>query len=621
MVMNPASEVGGGASMRTRSRWLCKFLIASVVLGYALLAYYCCYERYMSEVYFALATAAAALSIPALALMLKPPRDEGWMPKMSLGMTAYALPAVIFTCASLEIWSLGHLGILSVIALMAAFTASALSDSSSSASVAMALSLTAVIVVLHGVYPPSFGADTWRDATQAAQIVERGGLRGLTVVHEAYPLPAVSILYAVHSMVSGLSTPWSSSVIGLAYTPLLAIWAQVLSRRVGAEPSHTASLLALTTPFLALWSVWFIPQAYSLLMALPLLFLDLNPIIVVILVVALALGHGAVALWTVAVLALLFIVKRASRARSKILESVEVKLFVALVIISFVALTALSAALQGALSGVLEVPRALLKGERIVTTTAPVQVPAIASLGIVPVAVLAVLGLVLLVEVEDVARRLLALVSLAGLGMGYVGAVVFPALDLQRYLGVQSAAVLAVLSPRALRALRRRGRAGSLYAILLLLVAVASFGFAGTLMPENPYTANLHSYWSISGLVTYGEAQELKDVAPLLCCNDYLVDWRAGAYIAYEYLWVQPLFRGFYNPKTNSSFTFAGSYGLVVTPEHFKQFNGILILRESASKYMFKALDPQTVDYVRREVAGGTAAVYYFGKRILIVSF
>jgi len=512
---------------------------------------------------------------------------------------------------------------------MAVLVALAFSDSSSSASVAMALSLTALIIALYGIYSPSFGCDTWRDASQAAQIIERGGLSGLTIFHEAYPLPVVSILYAVHSVTSGLSTPWSSSVIGLAYLLSLATWTHVLARRIGAERTHVAPLLALTTPFLVLWSVWFIPQAYSLLMALPLLFLDLNPMIIVILAIALVLGHGGVALWTIALLVLLAIAKRVLRARSQMLKSVEVKLVVALpLIVSFTACTTLSTALQGALLSVLEVPRALLRWEGPPVATALSQAtlfraPAIALLGIVPVAVLVALGLVSLVEDEDLAARLLALVSLAGLGMGYVGVVVFPTdlPSLPRYLGVQSATTLAVLSPRAVRALAKRGRKGSLYAILLPLLAITSFGFAGTLMPENPYTANPYAWWSIRGLVTYGEAHELKDVAPLLRYNDYLVDWRAGSYLMYEYLWVQPLYRGFYSAEVNSSFTFAGAYRLLVTPEYLEQFNGTLILRGSASKSMFEAFAPGTADYIRRKVIEGTAAVYYSGKHILVISW
>jgi hypothetical protein len=52
------------------------FLIASKALGYALLGYYYCEHR-MSTNQFASVTMVVALSIPALVLLLKPPRDEG----------------------------------------------------------------------------------------------------------------------------------------------------------------------------------------------------------------------------------------------------------------------------------------------------------------------------------------------------------------------------------------------------------------------------------------------------------------------------------------------------------------------------------------------------------------
>jgi len=374
---------------------------------------------------------------------------------------------------------------------------------------------------------------------------------------------------------------------------LLALWTQVLTKRVGTERPHVSSLLTLTTPLAVLWSVCFIPQAYSLLMALPLLFLDLNPIIIVVLVGALILGHEAVALWTIAVLALLTIVKWALRARSQAFRFIEAKLTITLSLFALYTLhTTLSAVLRRDLPRVVEVPQILLKEEKILVATPPIQIPPIAVLALVPVAVLVVLGFVALVEERNAMAWLLAFVSLAGLGVAYIGAVTYPALALPRYLGLQSTVVLAILSPRALRALRRRGRAGSLYAILLLLLAITSFGFAGTLMPENPYTANSYTAWSVYGLVTYGEARELKDVAPFLCCNDYLVDWRAGAYIIYEYLWVQPLYRGLYNPETNSSFTLAGSGGLQVTSDYLEHFDGIWIFRTSASR-MSEAYSPQ----------------------------
>jgi len=47
-------------------------------------------------------------------------------------------------------------------------------------------------------------------------------------------------------------------------------------------------------------------------------------------------------------------------------------------------------------------------------------------------------------------------------------------------------------------------------------------------MPENPYTANPYAAWPISGFPTRNKAKEIKRLATILCCNEYLIDWRAG---------------------------------------------------------------------------------------------
>jgi hypothetical protein len=187
-----------------------------------------------------------------------------------------------------------------------------------------------------------------------------------------------------------------------------------------------------------------------------------------------------------------------------------------------------------------------------------------------------------MLEDNDILLRLLALISLAGLAVAYVGAVAFPALDLPRYLGLGLIILLAMLSPQTFESLTRRGKLGAGYAYALLLLAILSFGFAGTLMPENPYTANRYSPWSISGLITYSEAQELRSVAPLLCCNNFLIDWRAGDFLASIYLWIHPEYRGFHIIDSRNRFIFAGSYGLLVTSEYLNNFNGIWILRKNA---------------------------------------
>jgi len=383
-------------------------------------------------------------------------------------------------------------------------------------------------------------------------------------------------------MVAGLDTLWSSSVLGLLYLLLLALWIYILARRTGARHPHVAVILALTTPLVVVWSVCFIPQVYSLLAALPVLLLDFHPIAFIVLALALVLGHGGLALWALTILVLLALTKRILRVRVP-LNLVEVRLaIVTLIFTLYTAYTPLSMILRDATSGIIKALVAFLSGERVLEATAPIQTPPVAVLGVIPVIVLVVLGLVVLVEDGDAVRRLLAFTSLVGLGVAHVGAVAYPALDLPKYLGLGSTVMLIILSPQAVQTLTKRGRIATYYALSIILLAVISFGFAGTLMPENPYTANPYATWSISGLLTYDEAQELTNVASMLCCNNYLIDWRAGVYLSYKYLWIETWFIGFYNLETQSFFIFGGGYGLWITPEYLGKFTGMLIFRETS---------------------------------------
>jgi hypothetical protein len=137
-------------------------------------------------------------------------------------------------------------------------------------------------------------------------------------------------------------------------------------------------------------------------------------------------------------------------------------------------------------------------------------------------------------------------------------------------------------------------------------------------MPENPYTANPYATWSISGLITYNEAQELDNIAFKLCCNNYLVDWRSGSYIGYKYLWIQPLSKGFYNPETQGFFTYAGSYGLLVTPEYLTNFNGVLIFRQS-SLNMLEAYSPGTNVFLNNII--DKVSMLYMSSQIRVILF
>jgi len=594
------------------TKWLYKFLIIGVISGYVLLIYGY-YKHYLSLNMFIPVSVAAVLYTSALVLLLKPIYRKKDLSKINLSKFVYILPYIIFLCALAEIQYYGHLGILTVIALITIFITLPFSNSSTSATLIAVLSLAEIISVLYSAYTPSFGNDAWRDTAQATQIIERGGLRDLTILHSAYPFPVVSLLYAIHSTMTGLSTLWSSSVIGLLYLLLLALWIHILASRVNTEHSHIATVLALTTPLIVIWSVAFIPQAYSLLMALPLIFLNLNPAIIIILSIALALGHGGMALWALLILTLLTLSKRIFGSRSRVINMIEVKLVITLLPFIPVAIfTPLSMGLSGGLSAIINTLLIFPRGENVAATSASVslQPSAILVLGIIPVTVLATLGLVALLESEDVAMRILALISLAGLVVGYAGAVVFPVAELERYAGLPSAVILAIVSPQAMQVLTRRGCGGTIYALSLILLSIASFGFAGTLMPENPYTANLHTPWSITGLVNYSESAQLDSMSSFLGPGLYLTDWRTGTYLFYRYLWIEPLYRGF--KYDGIEFLYGGSYRFYVTSAYLQDFKGYLLLR-------LKALDIRVYEPgILNIIATNNDAILYNSGNIIL---
>ena len=300
------------------SKFLHVLIMIGIVSGYIFLSYFY-YKSYLSNNQFVSATIVVILSIPALVILYRSAGHRITMfSKADLGDLTYVLPYLVFLSSVVELRIFGHLGIFSIIALISVFIAVLFSKSSLRTALTGVLTLVMIITVLYGVYTPSFGNDTWRDAIQATQIIERGGLKDLTVIHVAYPFPLVSILYAVYSMIIGLNTLWSSSFIGITYLLLLATWIYIFVKKYGSSHSHIAVILAMTTPLVVLWSVWFIPQTYSLLAAVPLIFLELHPIVIIIYVSALVMGHGGMALRII-------LTNRYSRESIKILNTLTNK--------------------------------------------------------------------------------------------------------------------------------------------------------------------------------------------------------------------------------------------------------------------------------------------------------
>ena len=186
--------------------------------------------------------------------------------------------------------------------------------------------LIALLTCVHyGIYTPSFGIDTWRDSTQALQIIERGGIRDLTIEQLGYPLPVVSVLYAMHSIITGADTLWTSSIIDLLYLKPVSVMVYMISRRYNVGYFHISAVLLFSTPLVVVWSVWFIPQVYSLLATLPVLLLNLHPAVLVVLIPALVLEHGGLASWTLLILSAPVLIKRVLRIGVTI-NSIKVRL-------------------------------------------------------------------------------------------------------------------------------------------------------------------------------------------------------------------------------------------------------------------------------------------------------
>ena len=559
-------------------------LVFGLILGHLFLSYYY-YKGYLDLYQYVAASIFAIILIPALMILIKQQRSVLELPLICVGSRVILfLPYVVFICLISEILLQGHLGLASIIAMTGTFIFLIFSKSKRSTIVFVAIAtLATAIAILYGVYQPSFGYDTWRDIIQAKQIIEKMSLTGLTITPEPYPIPVIPILYAQLSIVTKLDTIWSSNLMGILYLFLLTIEIYLIAERTNTKYPHISAILALVTPTIVIWSVMFLPQAYAILMVLPILFFNLKLIDYIILTIALILSHGGVALWTTFILIFLTLIMKFLKLREANSRSTKMKAILALLLLTaYVSYTTLTMVLSRAVSDVVEAIIVFLRGEKILRHHAPIQKPPVAILGAIPDIVLTILGMLLVIESDNTVTRLLVFVSLASLGVAYIGIVAFPALILYRYIGLITLVILAVFSSQSLETLLRRERFGVCFSLILILSTIISFGFAGTLMPENPYTANPYAAWSVSGLLTYDEARELKDFVSMLCCNNYLVDWRAGAYLSYKYLWIQTRFRGFYSLETQSFFIFAGSYGLWITPEYLGNFTGILIFRKTS---------------------------------------
>jgi hypothetical protein len=278
--------------------------------------------------------------------------------------------------------------------------------------------------------PPPFGNDTWRDIIWAAQALQRGHVTETTIRQSAYPFPMVPLEYALTSLLSGLDPVWVSVVTGLLYLVQLPLLVFLLSRRFGGFDDFKGAFVLLMTPLAIIWSAGYIPQVYSLTLFLT-AFLAGSALLRIPLLVAGVFGHGGVATWMVLTTAALWVSKRGGETAAMLLNLI-------IIFATYAIYTSLLYALSGAYSNVVEAVLAFLRGEKILAATAPVSSPPTSSLSILALSVLAVSGLPVFLHGRGFARTL-AFLSGTFLVIAYIGASAFPAADLPRYLGLQSA--------------------------------------------------------------------------------------------------------------------------------------------------------------------------------------
>jgi hypothetical protein len=510
------------------------------------------------------------ISLALIALLLPP--GNGTKPFIvRLPVSLWTLPIAVYVIAEAEITLSRHTGFGYVITLILALLITALANEKPAKKVAVATAILGVsFIQLYTLYVPSFGNDTWRDIIWAAQALQAGHVTETAVRHSAYPFPMVSLEYALVSLMSGLDPVWASVVTGPLYLLQLPLLVFLLSRRFGGFDDFRGAFVLLMAPLAVIWSAGYIPQVYSLTLFLT-AFLAGSALLQIPLLVAGVFGHGGVATWMVLTTAALWVSKRGRETAAMLLNLI-------IIFAAYAIYTSLFYALSGAYRNVVEAVLTFLRGEKILAATAPVSAPPTSSLGNLAISVLAVSGLLVFLHGRGPARTL-AFLSGTFLIVAYVGASAFPAADLPRYLGLPSAAMLAVFVPYAFEVLRRR-RYGTLYSLLLVAVAVSSFAYSGVSAPKNPYTNNPYGL-SLSGLVSYGEAHQLCILSQMLAPGTYLTDWRSGHFMADAYLDIQPRYRGF--RYRGIEFIYGGSYGLYIDSAYLQRFSGVIILRQGSS--------------------------------------
>lgn len=597
------------------------FIIVGVI--YTIYRYY---NGYISLNGLLFSIIAAMFLIVALLLLVKPPK-EFKSELIGIRIRPFTYIAILYVTMIFVFFEIGlynHLGIISVIILIIALCISAVSRTYLIPGLLAITSTMIPVISLYSIYTPSSGPDTWRDSLWALQIIKKGHMEDTTIHVKGYDIPLVPLLYAMHSIVSNIEPLWSGSTMGLVYFLSLSLWIFLVAKQYNVNYAHLSMFLVSVVPLITIWSVWFVPQAYSTLMAIPLIFFNLDKWSLLITGLCLVIGHGGTTIWSLLTLSLFAFASKLLNTSDQLFKLAKVKvLLILLLFIIYSIYTTMVNVLKGFWSHAISAFVSYISGEELTSSSIllSTQKQPTSLLSFIPFVTLAVFGFMVIFDDKNFTTRLLALIGLTGLAISYIWMSTSPLIDLSRYIGLLSSILLSSISPVAVHSLIKRGLSGKIYGILLLFTAIVSYVFAGTLMPGNPYVENRSSAWSVKGPVSYYEAEELLHISSFLCCNNYVIDWRSGAYLSYyRFVWINLTYIGSHDPETRSIFRYAGFMGFKVTVEHLKNTGEILIFRKSSIN-MPEAYTPIFPEELENNTIKGNVEILYLSDQFSILHF
>jgi len=462
------------------------------------------------------------------------------------------------------------------------------------------------------IFPPSLGNDTWRDIIYASEITNDGYI---SQEHLAYPVLIPSILYAVISYVLGTNLIWASVIIGFAYLFLITLLPYLVYSKVFGinEGTLLSSVFTLTNCLIVLWVPGFIPQAYSISMALCIFLLVLKAIeqncikreimiLIILLSISTVFGHSGVALCFIAFLSIGWIISafiKESVTRRLLAKTLSV---VGIITLAYIGLTTILEVVVARACSFLNVISDLMIGSSRTIPAPAAQLSwyslmaSYASLYVIPV-----LAVVTWLEYDRYVKKLRNKIILETMFVGsaiflvfaFIGNIFATYLALDRYLGVLSYIMLQILAGFGALILFKRGLAGKCLVLFILLLVSLGFTFGGHFTPD--YSPFGHSGYALVANPTYGEQKVIQTLSRIICEGHVLVDWRMGLPLEASV--------NISTPINSLKLSYIGYYGLRVsiedTLQHINQ-GGIFIYREAA----FKQMNLRTGNYTLEELLG-----------------